>query len=305
MQRQTILTGPGAAKFNGVVIHDASGITLNIDSATQDILSSVTGKLDTIKTDQRGTVTLTPAGVVTQDILDALFPHQSPAIGSRLFGATDTTLVIHGTDGKKVTLFNAALTGVPDMLLSTIRTAFGEAEFTALIADNKSPDAANAFYKVEAAAYDAGQPDPLGITGTPYNATFGSLLLPDTTEGWTISTELETQPITTDNIGTVDILLTGVTVRASCTPLGKSVEQILAALPVAKLRGASTRTNNDLVIAGQGGGLTVTLHNAALVTGPMQWGSTALRIGQIGFVAHRNAAGRLYTVAPVTPAPAT
>ena len=33
-------------------------------------------------------------------------------------------------------------------------------------------------------------------------------------------------------------------------------------------------------------GLTVTLKKASLVTGPLNWGTTALRAGQIGFEAN-------------------
>ena len=297
MNRKNILTGPGAAKYDGVTLHDADGINVTIDSATQDIVSSVSGPMDTIKTDQQGTVTLAPCGVLTQAILDILFPHQNPAIGSRIFGDADKPMLVNGIDGKQVKLFNAALTGVPELRLSTIQTLFGQATFTALIADGKSPDATDAFYAVATVPYADGVPDPTGITGTPYTATFGTLTLPDTLDGWTITIELATQPITTDNIGTVDLLLTGITIRAACTPLGKSVEEILNALPVNKLRGASARTNNDLIIAGQGGGLKVTLCNAALLTGPIQWGNTQLRIGQIGFIAHRRFSdGQLYKV---------
>ena len=90
------------------------------------------------------------------------------------------------------------------------------------------------------------------------------------------------------------------TVRAKCTPIGLSESQILAELPFAMRRGASLRGENDLVIAGAGG-LTVTLKNATLVTGPLAWGNTTLRVGEVGFVAHRSftsgVAGPLYSVA--------
>ena len=211
----------------------------------QGIPSSVSGPMDTIKTDQKGTVTLAPCGVLSQAILDILFPHQVPAIGSRVFGATDKPMLVNGMDGTQVKLFNVALTGVPELRLSTIKTLFGQATFTALIADGKSPDADDAFYAVASVPYADGIPDPEGITGTPYDATFGALLLPDTMDGWTVAVELATQPVAADSAGIVDLLLTGVTVRASCTPLGKSAGEILAALPVAKLRGASVRSNND------------------------------------------------------------
>ena len=54
-------------------------------------------------------------------------------------------------------------------------------------------------------------------------------------------------------------------------------------------------TANDLVIEAAGG-LKVTLKNAALVTGPIQWGTTQLRAGEIGFVAHVAADGQLFKV---------
>jgi len=298
MKRENILMGPGAVSFGGVVMHDADGISADIDSATQDIRSSVNGKLDTIKTDQQGKVAFTPCGVLDAAILALLFPRQAPVIGGSVFGAEDTPLVVNGVDGKEVTFVNVALTGIPDLNLSTVKTAFGQAEFTALIADGMKPSDADAFYKTAAVPYASGYPSADGITGTPYKAAFGAMTLPDTLDGWTVNFELSLQPVTTDDIGTVDMLLTDVAVRASCTPLGKSTADILSALPVPKLRGTSTRTNNDLVITGEGGGLAVTLCNAALVTGPLKWGSTDLRIGQLGFVAHRNpATGQLYSVA--------
>ena len=83
---------------------------------------------------------------------------------------------------------------------------------------------------------------------------------------------------------------------AKCTPLGLSESQILAALPVLSGRGASLAGTNDLVIAATGG-LTVTLKKAALVTGPLNWGTTTLRAGEIGFTTHiDHATGKLFDV---------
>ena len=90
----------------------------------------------------------------------------------------------------------------------------------------------------------------------------------------------------TDLLGTVDYTIAGVSVTATCTPLGLTEAQILAALPITKGRGASLAGTNDLVIAGTGG-LTVTLKNATMVTGPLQWGNTTLRAGEVAFRAHR------------------
>ena len=302
--RTSIIRGPGAVKFGAVTLYDADGINAEIDSATQEVPSSISGPLDTIKTDQTGSVTLTPCGQLSADILAALFPHQTPQIGASLCGAADTPLIVHSLAGTKVTFLNAFLSGVPELLLSPVNTAFGQAAFTALLANGKAPGDENAFYKVESGAYNLGYPDPEGLTGVHYTGTFGSLSIPDTADGWTVNVELGTEPVQTDSQGTIDHTLSGVTVRARCTPLGLTEAQLLAALPVGLGRGASLRGESDLVIAGAGG-LTVTLKNAKIVTGPLAWGNTTLRAGEIGFIAQRafsqGTAGALYTVA-MTPA---
>lgn len=299
IQRTAIIRGPGAVKFGSVVIHDADGITAEIESSTQEVPSSVSGPLDTIKTDQIATVGFTPCGEITDDILGALYPHQTPAIGASLCGASDTALLVHSLAGQKVEFVNAFLSKVPDLILSPVKTAFGKAEFTALLGLGKAPGDTGAFCSVAAATYNLNYPNPEGLTGVQYAATFGSLSIPDTADGWTVSVDLVTEPQTTDGLGTIDYTLKGVTVRAKCTPVGLTEAQILAALPHALGRGTSLRGDNDLVIAGEGG-LTATLKNARIVTGPLAWGSTTLRVGEIGFVAHRSftqgVAGPLYSV---------
>lgn len=299
ISRTSIIRGPGSLKFGDVTLYDADGISAELVTATNPVPSSVNGELDTIKTDQTGTVSFTPCGQFDADILAALFPHQTPSIGSSLCGANDTPLIVHSLAGQKLTFTNAFLSKVPDLLLSPVKTAFGSAEFTALLGLGKAPTDTAALYALAAATYNLGYPDPAGLTGVQYAATFGALSIPDTTEGWTVSVDLDISPVQSDLLGTVDYTLQGVTVRARCTPLGVSESTILSALPLGLGRGASLRGVNDLVIAGEGG-LTVTLKNAKMVTGPLAWGNATLRVGEIGFIAHRafseGVAGELYTV---------
>lgn len=296
--RQSIIRGPGTVTFDGVKLFDAGGITAEVDSATQDIPSSIVGKVDTVKTDQVGKVTLTPVGNLSEALLGVLFPSyfRTPVIGTSLFGSADKPLVVASKAGTKVTFAAAALTKCPDLLLSPVKTAFGGVEFTALLPNGKLPDdATTKFYTVAAAAYADGEPPRTGLSGFHYAATFGGLSIPDTLDGWTISVEAQTEPVQTDSQGTIDYTLTGVNVTAKCTPLGLTEAQILAALPVLSGRGASLATANDLVIESDGG-LTVTLKCASLVTGPLNWGSTTLRAGEIGFVANIAAGGSLFNV---------
>ena len=289
INRNTILRGPGTVVFGGATVFDANGITCEIESATQGLPSSISGEIGTIKADQTGKISFTPCGQISAAILAALFPYASAAIGSSACGADDTPCVVHGMSGTRVTLVNCCVQKMPEIYLSPVKTAFGSVELAAALGLAKGPTDDAALYTVEQAAYDAGAPDPTGITGVAYAGTFGALSIPDTADGWTITPEVTLNPVSTDTLGTIDWTVASVGCTAKCTPLGLTEEQILAALPATRARG-SLIGGDDLVVSGAGG-LKVTLHGASLVTGPLQWGNTQLRAGEIGFTAHRTFSG--------------
>ena len=301
--RQSIIRGPGTVKFNGIKFFDQSGIGAEIDSATQDIGSSISGKLDTIKTDQIGKISLTPVGNLTKELLAVFFPEyfQKPVIGQSIFGSEDKELVISSKAGTQVKFAAAALTKCPELYLSPVRTAFGSVEFTALLPNGKLPDDETAkLYTVAPAKYTDGEAPRDALSGFHYEAVYGSgegaLKIADTIDGWTVLIEPQLNPVTTDSQGTIDYTLAGINVSAKCTPIGLSEAEILAMLPVLRGRGRSTVENKDLAISSKGG-LSIVLKNASLVTGPLNWGSTALRVGELGFTAHIDASsGTLFTV---------
>lgn len=285
--RTSIIRGPGTVVYGGKAFFDASGISAEIESATSEIPSSISGSIATIKTDQTGKISFTPCGQLAADLLALLYPYGSPTVGSSVCGSADRPLVVHSLAGTKVSFVNAVLSKMPELYLSPIRTAFGSAEFSAALGLAKAPGDANAFYKVEQAAYDSGAPDPEGITGVQYAGTFGDLSIPDTLEGWTITPEVTMEPVTVDSVGTIDWTIAGVSCTATCTPVGLTEADILAALPVSGARGSMIGGESDLVVSGAGG-LKVTLMNASLVRGPLQWGTSTLRAGELGFTAHRS-----------------
>lgn len=298
--RQSIVRGPGTVSFASAKLFDSSGITATVESSTQDVPSSLSGTLDTIKTDQLARITLTPVGNLSEAILAVLYPaaFRTPSVGSSLLGAADSPLAISSRAGTRVTFAAAALTKCPDLVLSPVKTALGQAEFTALLPNGKLPDDKSArLYAVAAQAYADGEPPRTGLTGRHYSATLGDLAIPDTLDGWTVSVEPQLEPVTTDSQGTIDYTLSGVKVTARCTPLGLSEAQLLAALPALSGRGASLAGDDDLVITAAGG-LTVTLRCASLVSGPLNWGASALRAGELGFTANvRPSDGSLFDVA--------
>lgn len=306
--RQSIIRGPGSVKYNDVVFFDASGITAEVDSAAQDVPSSIAGRLDTIKTDQIGKVSLTPVGNLSEALLAVLYPSylRTPVIGQPIFGSSDVPLHVSSKAGTKVSFACAALTKCPELYLSPVKTAFGAVEFTALVPNGKLPDDSTThLYTVATATYSDGVPPRTGLSGFHYSGTLGSgqgaLVIPDTLDGWTVAVEPQLEPVTTDSQGTIDYTLTGVNVTAKCTPLGLTEAQILAQLPILRGRGASMAGAADLTIASEGG-LTVVLKNASLATGPLNWGATALRAGEIGFTAHVDTStGALFTMSYTDP----
>ena len=288
--RTSIIRGPGTVVYGGKAFFDASGISAEIESATSEIPSSISGSIATIKTDQTGKISFTPCGQLAADLLALLYPYGSPTVGSSACGSADRPLVVHSLAGTKVSFVNAVLSKMPEIYLSPIRTAFGSAEFSAALGLAKAPGDADAFYTVEQAAYDSGAPAPEGITGVQYAGTFGDLSIPDTLEGWTITPAVTLEPVTVDSVGTIDWTIAGVSCTATCTPVGLTEAEILAALPVSGARGSMIGGESDLVVSGAGG-LKVTLMKASLVRGPLQWGTTTLRAGELGFTAHRSFAG--------------
>ena len=301
IDRTTILRGPGSVTYGGQTFYDADGIAAEWETATGEIPSSVSGPIGTMKTDQTGKVTFTPCGQMNAALLAILFPaaYQNPTIGASVCGTTDRPLLVHSLAGTKVTFHNAILSKMPAIRLSPIKTSFGAAEFSAALAKGKAPGDAGALFSAASAAYDLGNPDPTGIVGVQYAATFGELEIADTAEGWTVTPEITLEPVVTDLLGTIDWTIASVGCTATCTPLGLSEDDILGALPVKAGRGSLLAGDEDLVITGEGG-LEVTLKNATLMRGPLQWGNTTLRAGEVMFQAHRSfssgTAGAVFTV---------
>lgn len=301
IDRTTILRGPGSVTYGGQTFYDADGIAAEWETATGEIPSSVSGPIGTMKTDQTGKVTFTPCGQMNAALLAILFPaaYQNPTIGASVCGTTDRPLLVHSLAGTKVTFLNAILSKMPEIRLSPIKTSFGPAEFSAALAKGKEPGDTGALFTTASGTYNLGSPDPTGIVGVQYAATYGELEIEDTAEGWTVTPEITLEPVVTDLLGTIDWTIASVGCTATCTPLGLSEDDILGALPVKAGRGSLLAGDEDLVITGEGG-LEVALHNATLMRGPLQWGNTTLRAGEIMFQAHRSfsqgAAGAIFTV---------
>jgi len=281
--RQNIYRGPGRLTLGGTVIDTKDGIALTQEGATADITSDLGGILGTIRTEFALNVAATPYGRVTQALLDALYPAwmRTPVIGSSVFGAADTPCVIQSRAGMKLTLHCAAVTTPPPLVLSTVKTAFGPMRATAILANGKLPGEAGALLDVAASPWggDTGQERPQ--TGGRYTAELGdAITFGDTLGGFSVEFAATMEPVKSDNGGTIDYTFGGVRPAARFQPLDKSEADVIALLGLNNPRGSYTGTGLDLVIAGTAG-LTLTLRNVDVAQGPLNWGVTALRAGEL------------------------
>jgi hypothetical protein len=157
----------------------------------------------------------------------------------------------------------------------------GTAQLLASVKTNVARSVADSLYTVGTEAW-TGVVTRANIMAGIYSGAWNSLTFGATEDGWTVDFDCSWQPVTTDEDGTIDWTLEAVTVRASCTPVGQALSLYQSTPIYNTLIGASQYAATDLVISATGG-LTVTLKQARLVSGPCRWGASTLRHGQFGF----------------------
>lgn len=306
ISRSTVIRGPGTVTLGSTQIFDRDGIKADVKIETFGVPVSAYGEVDTRRRGRTAEISFRPSGAITAGILTALYPHGTPNIGASLMGATDTACIVHSLAGQKVTFHSAALMRMPSLRLSSSETAFGgEAQVIAVNKNNVAAVTDNSLYTVASEAW-AGAFDTANIKGGVYTGTWGTgggAVTLRTMEGWTVEFDMQAEAQQCDGLGIYDYVLGGVTVRAKCVPIGISESDLLGYMNLQGTNcviGGTMRPSKDLVIAATGG-LTVTIREAALVQGPMDWGQNKLRAGEIGFIGHRTITGgvpvQLFSVA--------
>lgn len=307
VQRQSIIRGPATVKLGtGPVFYDKDGVDLIFEVDRFNIDTSAFGNVDERLNDTIARCTFTPAGEVSAADMALLYPYQSPTIGDSIFGNTDVPLEVHSVAGTKVTIPAGAITGMPDMMLSAGKTVFGAAEIMGIIKDNTARSVANSVFDVSAVAFADTSFATANVKTVTYVGVFGSILPSIVTEdGWTVTFDVGIVEHQVDDVGTIDATLESVGLLAKCKPINLSESDVLGALSIqgtGVARGATRRTGVDLVITGAGSAVVLKINDAAMVEGPLRWGSAELRVGEIGFIGHRKetvgAFTDLFTVTP-------
>ncbi len=290
ISRTAFVRGPAIVTFNGATFHSKGDIEFELGVETFPVETAIHGKVDERVRERVARVRFTPAG--EWENLSVLWPYASTSIGASIFTGSDLPLVIQGADGRKVTLSAAAVTKMPDIILSTTRTLIGQVEFTGIGSDTIPWTTADSLVAEASNAYSDITFSPSAILTQPYTAAWGAS--PpwssfETLEGFTVSFETSFGDVSTDAGGLIDMTLGGIAVVARCQPVGISQAQLITAIGVqgtGNARGRSLLAGaNNLVISGTG--VVVTVRKANIRTAPLRYGNTTPRIGEVEFVANR------------------
>lgn len=310
IQRQNIIRGPAIVTYDSEVYYSEDDIIVTPNIETMQIPSSVNGNEDERLVNITHEITFTPVGKWSH-VKKLLNTFATPVIGGSIFGSTDKDLVINTVGGQKITYKAAAITSLPQVRFSSVNRLLGSVTFTAIGANNTAFDNAAKRIVQASEAFNDDSHDPDDVLTQAYSVAWGSTAPFDaleTEDGVTVSFNLSLQPVQTDRDGIVDMTVENVEVMAMLTPVGLSEANMLTLMKLQGTgvqRGASlgAMNSNDLVITGTG--VYAAIYGAAPKQGPMRFGRTVLRSGQVGFVATRRyddgALEPLYLLADAAP----
>lgn len=291
MDRTTIVKGPAIITYNSVTFYSKDSITFKPDVKTYEIQSGVHGKVDERIDDVTMEITFTPVGNPTA--FTTLWPYQNPVTGSSIFGATDKNLVIQTLAGQSITIKNAAVTKMPDIILSSTKTIMGSMTFSAIGQNNLAWTDAAKRMSVAATSFSDASFAPSGIITQAYTVAWGSASPWNaiaTEDGVTISSTLKTSAIKTDTDGVVDLILDSVDVTARMIPVGVSETQLVTLLKcqgAGIVRGGSLGALNTGALVVTGTGVVARIASASPRSTPMTFDRSKNRAGEIEFVANR------------------
>lgn len=211
-------------------------------------------------------------------------------------GVINNPLTIQSLDGYLWTFYNAAVSKMPALRLSTVQTAVGPVEFNCYLADGQDWNTGSSLYNITANPYpgDTGF-NPSSILTGEIQAVWRNMVAPwslfDTKNGWEVDFAMSLERVEVDNVGLVTHRLSNLVVTAKAQPLGVNINDVATAMLLqgsGSFRGRSlAATGNDLLLSATANNLGCKIFNAALRGGPAQWSNKLDRIGQLTWIATR------------------
>lgn len=307
--RSSILRGPCIVQFQSQTFYsDDKGVRIDEVIETFPIPTSRFGKVDERVDRMFHRVTFTPDGRWLS--LSYLFPYATATIGSSVF-STDKPLTIWTLDGKKRVYTAGAVTKMPDIMLSPVRTMLGEVEFTCVYAEASDPSTSGSLFTDSSSSYpgDTGwaasdiitQPYALAWGSSPWDAFRAK-------DGISVKFGLQLEPEVNDWQGLFDMTFQGLEVTAELQPETVTPQDVSTAL---KMQGSGAARGRSLASGSSnlnitGTGVYVRLYNANIKAGSQLNNSKDRRVQPVTFVATRTvtagAADPLFYVGTSAPA---
>lgn len=290
--------------FNGVTFFSQDPVKVSTAYETFDISTSAYGVVDKRLKQLVTKVSFTPAGELEgtspSSVLETLFPHINPVLGSSAMPSASLDLVVWPMNGKeKITYSNAYVSKMPSLTLSAQKTLFGSVEFSSFGKDNDAWTSAAHLYTLADAAFTSTALGVSAIKTVPYTASWGALSAPwaaiQTIDGWEVSFETALDAEEEDGAGVYDYTYgVGQGVTATCKPIGLTVADIHAVMALQGTgvdRGTSILAKkNDLTITGGSTNVIAVLKNMTIMEAPHTYdrGLGAHRIDSLTFKHQRN-----------------
>lgn len=229
MDRNLILKGPAVVIRGGHTYFTKGEITVKANKETYSIESNILGSAGKRITSKSFTVSFVPQGML--DTVAAYFPWGQADLGASIFGATDTTLVIHTLSGRKLTFAASGNLGVRVIHCGTDATALGEISFLCLGKLDTADSTADSRVKVEEAAFAATGYDRAKIKTPGYQATLtigaATPVVMQGLEGFDINIEPSFDPDGVNAYGLVGQTLSGIAASALFKPCNLSESGVL------------------------------------------------------------------------------
>lgn len=249
----TVIGGPAIITFNSATFYVEKDIQVKITKEYKRRsvggFGSVPAKLIDVKVE----ITFIPSQWKNTSVM---FPYFSSAMGTRVFGNTDKTVVIQSmTEALKYTYTRGAVTSSPKLGLGPRKELLGECTLTAIKANTTELSGANSIVAItDPSAFSDTTFDITKLFDIKYSIAWGAspFAAIESEDGVDVDTNYELQPVMVDG-AMVDMWLKDVSATASFKPANLTHANLLT---LARLQGVARGTAlsptsaNDLVIAG-------------------------------------------------------
>jgi hypothetical protein len=287
--RTTLLAGPAAATYAGHTFFARDGILVSPALELDVVGSDANGVLDASAFNTPVTIRFVPSAPAA-DLL-ALYPHLQGAPGESLFGTADVPLVLTAANGVRLTFAAVAITQMPDLTLGASGAVAGTVTFLALGARSLGVTAANRLVTIDSATM------PVTASGSPrlsddYVVTWGAApwAALRSRDGVRVRFALTTAPVLSDANALLDLTLAKLEVEVRFVPEspgGLAEADVISALQLEGEAPGRLLSNEAEALTVAGDELRVTLPEAQLTAGALDFAGTRPRVGEVVFAAGR------------------